>query len=88
MGDPWSASTLLRAADLLRVPVRAVRRPGGQLLTVDGRPALDALVHVVSGGALTGGTGPAGMGTGGTVTGGTVTGGTGAPVAARARLVG
>ncbi|SHN32314.1 hypothetical protein [Cryptosporangium aurantiacum] len=50
VGDPWSASTLLRAADLLRVPVRAVRRPGGQLLTVDGRTALGALVHVVTGG--------------------------------------
>lgn len=50
VGDAWSASALLRAADLLSVPVRAVRRPGGHLLTVDGRAALDALVQVVTGG--------------------------------------
>jgi len=50
VGDPWSAGTLVRAADLLGVPVRAVRRPGGQLLTVDGRSALGALVQAVTGG--------------------------------------
>ena len=50
VGDAWSSATLLRAADLVGVPVRAVRRPGGQLLTVDGRAALGALVHVVTGG--------------------------------------
>jgi hypothetical protein len=62
VGDAWSASTLLRAADLLRVPVRAVRRPGGQLLTVDGRAALGALVSAVTGG--TGAPVAAGVGVG------------------------
>lgn len=49
VGDPWSAGLLVRAGDLLGVPVRAVRRPGGQLLTVDGRVALGSLISMVSG---------------------------------------
>ncbi|GAA0282686.1 hypothetical protein [Cryptosporangium japonicum] len=57
VGDPWSAGTLMRAADLLRVPVRAVRRPGGQLLTVDGRAALGALISVVTGAGVVAGAG-------------------------------
>lgn len=73
VGDPWSAGTLLRAADLLRLPVRAVRRPGGQLLTVDGRTVLAALMSVVTGHG---------------VSSSVVTGGTGAPVAARVGLAG
>jgi len=78
VGDPWSAGTLLRAADLLQVPVRAVRRPGGQLLTVDGRTALAALISVVTGnGVVAGG-----------VSSGAVTGGTGVPVTARVGLAG
>lgn len=52
VGDAWSAGTLLRAADLLEIPVRAVRRPGGQLLTVDGRAALGAMASIVTGGSL------------------------------------
>ncbi|TQS42256.1 hypothetical protein [Cryptosporangium phraense] len=54
VGDPWSATTLVRAADLLQVPVRAVRRPGGQLLTVDGRAALTALAQIVTSGVPAG----------------------------------
>ncbi|MFG1928347.1 hypothetical protein [Cryptosporangium sp. NPDC048952] len=60
VGDPWSAGTLVRAADLLQVPVRAVRRPGGQLLTVDGRAALGALISVVTGSGATAAVGVAG----------------------------
>jgi hypothetical protein len=49
VGDPGCARALVTAAALLKVPIRALARPGGQLISVTGAAAVDALVDLVTG---------------------------------------
>jgi hypothetical protein len=49
VGDSECARALAAAATLLGVPIRALRRPGGQLISIAGAAAVDTLIDAVSG---------------------------------------
>lgn len=49
VGDPDTTRVLVRAAALLGVPVRAVLRPGGHLLSVTGQEPIEVLVTTLTG---------------------------------------